>query len=308
MLGVAVLGLSACREINPAFMGGGQLSAGSGTDPTVGDTTESTSEPTDTTSASTTTSPTTTTPTTTDPATTDPSATTDEPSSSSSGVPVSCGNGMVDEGEDCDDMNADNTDACLDTCMAASCGDGFVQAGVEDCDGTVGDETCEALGEPGGGLACATDCTIDASGCACGNSQAPLGGMCPVECTGGCDGTTCTIDCAGNSACEGDPVACPAGWDCVIDCDGSNACRGAMLACTGNACTVECNSNFACRDAQVQCGEGTCAVTCLNGNSVCDGLEIVCGANDSTITCNGNDVVVVTPYAGSSCLCEQTGC
>lgn len=56
-----------------------------------------------------------------------------------------CGNGMTETNEACDDGNADETDACLTTCIAASCGDGFVQAGVEDCDGTND---------------CAADCTL----------------------------------------------------------------------------------------------------------------------------------------------------
>lgn len=46
-----------------------------------------------------------------------------------------CGDGFVLEGfEECDDQNSDNTDDCLTTCAAASCGDGLVHAGVEMCD------------------------------------------------------------------------------------------------------------------------------------------------------------------------------
>jgi len=45
-------------------------------------------------------------------------------------VPV-CGNGVVEDGEACDDGNDDDTDACLTTCVAARCGDGIVHAGVE---------------------------------------------------------------------------------------------------------------------------------------------------------------------------------
>lgn len=56
-------------------------------------------------------------------------------SSGSSGPagPV-CGNGVLEEGEECDDANADDTDACPSTCVPASCGDGFVLAGMEACD------------------------------------------------------------------------------------------------------------------------------------------------------------------------------
>lgn len=47
---------------------------------------------------------------------------------------TSCGNGVTEHDEQCDDGNADNTDACLNTCVAGRCGDGFVWAGVEECD------------------------------------------------------------------------------------------------------------------------------------------------------------------------------
>jgi len=45
-----------------------------------------------------------------------------------------CGDGYVHLGhEECDDGNSDNEDDCTDTCEDAECGDGFVQ-GVEECD------------------------------------------------------------------------------------------------------------------------------------------------------------------------------
>ena len=47
---------------------------------------------------------------------------------------VTCGDGMLDPGEGCDDGNASNADGCLNTCKPASCGDGFLQVGVEECD------------------------------------------------------------------------------------------------------------------------------------------------------------------------------
>ena len=50
-------------------------------------------------------------------------------------VAATCGDGFVRAGvEECDDGNTANTDACLATCVAATCGDGFVHAGVEQCD------------------------------------------------------------------------------------------------------------------------------------------------------------------------------
>ena len=46
----------------------------------------------------------------------------------------SCGNGVTEAGEECDDGNAVESDACLNNCKAAQCGDGIVQVGVEACD------------------------------------------------------------------------------------------------------------------------------------------------------------------------------
>ena len=62
------------------------------------------------------------------------------------GAGGSCGNGMVDIGEQCDDGDLDNTDACLVGCVNAACGDGFVQAGVEQCDdgNVIGGDGCSA--------------------------------------------------------------------------------------------------------------------------------------------------------------------
>ena len=61
---------------------------------------------------------------------------------------ASCGDGAIDVGEACDDGNDDETDACLSTCALASCGDGYVQAGVEACDD----------GNPVDGDGCNIDC------------------------------------------------------------------------------------------------------------------------------------------------------
>jgi cysteine-rich repeat protein len=62
-------------------------------------------------------------------------------------VSAACGDAFVQVGvEACDDGNADQSDACLADCSAAACGDGFVQAGVEECDdgNTAGGDACPA--------------------------------------------------------------------------------------------------------------------------------------------------------------------
>ncbi|HEY0255430.1 MAG TPA: Ig-like domain-containing protein, partial [Kofleriaceae bacterium] len=44
-----------------------------------------------------------------------------------------CGDGIVQGAEQCDDGNKNNADACLNNCMTATCGDGVVGPG-EECD------------------------------------------------------------------------------------------------------------------------------------------------------------------------------
>jgi len=72
-------------------------------------------------------------------------------SNSSTGPAIFCGDGMLDDGEECDDgeENADDG-ACTLDCKTAVCGDGLVQEGVEVCDDGNPDnsdaclDTCEA--------------------------------------------------------------------------------------------------------------------------------------------------------------------
>lgn len=45
-----------------------------------------------------------------------------------------CGDGKRTDGEECDDLNLDDSDACPSNCRRARCGDGFVFNGHERCD------------------------------------------------------------------------------------------------------------------------------------------------------------------------------
>ncbi len=55
-----------------------------------------------------------------------------------------CGDGIVQQGEACDDGNVSNNDACLNTCQVAYCGDGSVWIDAESCDdgNNVDDDGC----------------------------------------------------------------------------------------------------------------------------------------------------------------------
>jgi cysteine-rich repeat protein len=86
--------------------------------------------------------------------------------------PAVCGNSMVEAGEDCDDGNALDWDACPRHCRHAACGDGFVRASLEACDdGNVAD-----------GDGCTATCDLprvammkhsDAFGCVLGQDGVP---------------------------------------------------------------------------------------------------------------------------------------
>ncbi len=82
--------------------------------------------------------------------------------------PVMCGNGVVEEGEECDegDANSDNG-ACTSTCAAATCGDGLVHDGVEVCDDGVNNNSYDG---------CASDCM--ALGPFCGDGMLNGGEPC----------------------------------------------------------------------------------------------------------------------------------
>lgn len=126
--------VGACTMPNPAYEGGDELADGSSGD--AGDSDGETSEPSDSSSA-TLEGSTDTSSEANDTSDTTPADTSDTTSDeASTGDPASCGNGITEAGEACDDGNDNNTDACLDTCVEAACGDGFVQTEKEFCDDT----------------------------------------------------------------------------------------------------------------------------------------------------------------------------
>jgi len=64
---------------------------------------------------------------------------------------ITCGDGLLDIDEECDDANSDDSDACIN-CINATCGDGILWIGIEECDGTI---------NVGLHQNCTSDCELD---------------------------------------------------------------------------------------------------------------------------------------------------
>ncbi|MCB9764344.1 MAG: hypothetical protein H6739_31515 [Alphaproteobacteria bacterium] len=182
-----------------------------------------------------------------------------------------CGDGVPEGGEDCDDGNEDDTDACLSDCTSATCGDGYTWSGNEDCDDGNTDNTD----------ACLSDC----SPAECGDGFVWDG----VEgCDdGNADDTDACVACA--------PAECGDGfvWDGMENCDDGNA--EDTDACLSDCTSATCGDGFVwagnedCDDANLddsddclsnceaaRCGDGFV----WNGSEACDD-----GNDDDTDDC-----------------------
>ncbi len=158
---------------------------------------------------------------------------------------TSCGNGEVDNGEECDDGNDDNTDACV-SCNRPRCGDGFVQTGIETCDD--GDDNSDAWSMAG-------HCKLDCSGPApfCGDASCQL----PDESINSCPQDGCKATC-GNGVIE-PGEQCDGGGANTDDCD--DDCTTPMCGdnITNDAAGEDCDDgNADSTDACVSCKTAAC--------------------------------------------------
>src|SRR5262249_26793762 len=112
-----------------------------------------------------------------------------------------CGDGKLDPGESCDDGAANGpTAACTEQCTKATCGDGHVETGVEECD--PGKDTNGNL------ITDDPNCTAGCKETRCGDGVIQKGGNRPDEqCD---DGNTVAGD-GCSPTCQLETVSCPAG-------------------------------------------------------------------------------------------------
>jgi cysteine-rich repeat protein len=238
-------------------------------------------------------------PTTTDPSTT--SSTTDDSSTSTTDdttgpPPPVCGDGNVDDGEECDDggVNADDAN-CTADCKLNVCGDGLVLAGTEECDDGNADDTDECIagcilatcgdGQVWTGMEGCDDANdIDDDACSntcvmasCGDSTIQQG----EQCDDGNDDDT--DDCT--SLCQ--DAICGDGFQKVDEeCDDGNTDDTDM--CVAGCLIAACGDGFVlagtegCDDANA---DETDACTSLCQPPACD--DLLLSGSESDVDCGG---------------------
>lgn len=130
---------------------------------------------------------------------------------------ASCGDGIVDAGEECDDGNSSDNDACTSQCKRNVCGDAYLRTGVEQCDygdPRIGGRNGATCGSEYGATCatCTTSCRVEAqSGGFCGNGRRDGREQCDFvgACVGGSvAGSRCTNDtvCGTGGLCRFDGI------------------------------------------------------------------------------------------------------
>jgi hypothetical protein len=214
---------------------------------------------------------------------------------------VLCGNGAIDEGEECDGANLGGatcasegffggtlscSSSCqLNTSQCTNCGNNVINAG-EVCDGTaLGGATCSGQGCAGGTLACNATCSAfvktGCTGCPPCNGNGVCDGLedcngCPSDCPGGeTSGAVC-----GNGVCEaGNGEDC---LSCAADCNGVQSGKPQGRYCCGDGSG---SNPIACSDSRCTAGGKSCTTVPVSPGSFCCGDD-VCENGESCATCS----------------------
>jgi len=121
---------------------------------------------------------------------------------------LTCGNGILEPGESCDDANVTSGDGCDANCTATACGNGITTSG-ESCDD----------GNVANGDGCRADCSLEI----CGDGTVDAG----EDCDDGnvVSGDCCSASCGFESGACNDHDGCTSGDACS-----NGACNGTALA------------------------------------------------------------------------------
>lgn len=184
----------------------------------------------------------------------------------------SCGDGQVQAGEECDDGNQTNTDACTTQCKNARCGDTWVQYPAEECDD--------------GNQIAADGCTNACKTPSCGDGVVQPLSWQPEQCDDGNQSSedACTNECKlprcgdgfknGMEQCDNGAVGGPScGPTCRLTVCGDRRVEGLEYCDDGNAlsgdgCSAQCvteapagSDTQSLQSAALSCENGTSYVT-----------------------------------------------
>lgn len=200
-----------------------------------------------------------------------------------------CGDGVVNDGEECDDGNTDNNDGCTVECRSAVCGNGRMEteAGEECDDGNDNDND---------------ECTNACTTAICGDGARGPGEECDDgndddddECSNGCVSATC-----GDGIVQGaNQEECDDGND-----DNSDACLDTCLV-------ASCGDGYV-EDGVEQCDDGNlddaddctmCSIaTCSDGVANGGETDVDCGAQACSKPCvNGSGCLSEADCIGGVC-------
>jgi len=204
---------------------------------------------------------------------------------------TSCGNGVVEGREECDDGNPIDGDGCDSNCTSTACGNGILTAGEECDDGNRDDADC-----------CSSSCTVASDGTACDDglfcdgTDTCVSGACTVHTGDPCIGGT---EC--NNACDELRDVCftAAGIHCTDD---GNVCTSDQ--CDGNGAGVHLNNDFALCNDGVFCNGGD---LCLGG-SCSFHLGDPCALEECADRCDEVNAVCIPSTSGTQCFDDGNVC
>jgi uncharacterized delta-60 repeat protein len=257
-----------------------------------------------------------------------------------------CGDGILDpRQEQCDDGNQIQTDACLNTCRTATCGDGHTcrdsscmdtEGGVESCD--TANENCAncscASGYENSATPTATDC-IDIDECA--NVDCGPGGVCShaagettpneytcTECAPGYEALNDGVNTACTDIDECADANCGPGGVCIHAAGETTPNKYTCTECSPGYAALNDGVNTACTDidecADANCGPGgTCdeidgqptsglyTCSCAAGyKALNDGINTACTDIDECADANCGPGGVCSHAIGETTLDKYT--
>ena len=211
-----------------------------------------------------------------------------------------CGNGVPEGLEACDDGNANNNDDCLDTCVAATCGDGFLHnegTGTEQCDDDNANNNDDCL-DTCVSATCG-DGAVHNQGTGteqCDDGNANDNDDCPSSCEiAFCGDGTVHDEGAGNEECDdGNADDTDA---CLATCELASCGDGFVAAGTEDCDDGADNSDTVADACRTDCGAAGCGdgvidsqETCDDGAANSDTVENACRTTCAAASC-GDGVV-----------------